>query len=37
MDVVMQIAKVPTTSTGMYQNVPQKPVIIESVTVKAGK
>jgi cyclophilin family peptidyl-prolyl cis-trans isomerase len=37
MDVVMKIAKVPTTTTGMYQNVPQKPVIIESVTVKAGK
>ena len=37
MDVVMRIAKVPTTSTGMYQNVPQKPVIIESVTVKVGK
>lgn len=37
MDVVMKIAKVPTTTTGMYQNVPQKPVIIESATVKSGK
>jgi len=38
MDVVMLIAKVPTTTTGGMQNVPQKPVIIESVTaVKAGK
>jgi len=37
MDVVMRIAKVPTTSTGMNQNVPQKPVIIESVAVKPGK
>jgi peptidyl-prolyl cis-trans isomerase A (cyclophilin A) len=37
MDVVMKIAKVPTTTTGTYQNVPQKPVIIESATVKSGK
>ena len=37
MDVVMKIAKVPTTTTGMNQNVPQKAVIIESVTVKSGK
>jgi peptidyl-prolyl cis-trans isomerase A (cyclophilin A) len=37
MDVVMKIAKVPTTTTGMYQNIPQKAVIIESVTVKPGK
>ena len=37
MDVVMKIAKVPTTTTGMYQNVPQKAVIIESATVKPGK
>ena len=37
MDVVMKIAKVPTTTTGMYQNVPQKAVVIESATVKAGK
>jgi peptidyl-prolyl cis-trans isomerase A (cyclophilin A) len=38
MDVVMRIAKVPTTTTAGMQNVPQKPVVIESVTVvKAGK
>jgi cyclophilin family peptidyl-prolyl cis-trans isomerase len=37
MDVVMQIAKVPTATEGMSQNVPKKPVIIESVTVKSGK
>ena len=37
MDVVMKIAKVPTTTTGMYQNVPQKAVIIESATLKPGK
>jgi len=36
MDVVMQIAKAATTP-GMNQNVPQKPIIIESVTVKPGK
>jgi len=37
MDVVMQIAKAATTTQGMNQNVPQKPIIIESVTVKSGK
>ena len=37
MDVEMQMAKVPTTTQGMFQNVPQKPIIIESVTVKSGK
>ena len=37
MEVVMQIAKVPTTTQGMNQNVPKKPVIVESVTVKPGK
>ena len=37
MDVVMQIAKAATTTQGMNQNVPQKPIIIESVTVKPGK
>ena len=35
MDVVMQIAKVATTTQGMNQNVPQKPIIIESVTVES--
>jgi peptidyl-prolyl cis-trans isomerase A (cyclophilin A) len=37
MDVVMKIAKVSTTTVGPNQNVPQKPVIIESVSVKSGK
>jgi peptidyl-prolyl cis-trans isomerase A (cyclophilin A) len=37
MDVVMLIAKAQTTTTGMYQNVPQKPIIVESATVKSGK
>jgi cyclophilin family peptidyl-prolyl cis-trans isomerase len=37
MDVVMRIAKVPTTTIGAHQNVPQKAVVIESVTVKADK
>ncbi len=32
MDVVDQIAKVPTRTVGPYQNVPNTPVIIESVT-----
>jgi len=35
MDVVMQIAKVQTTTVGPFQNVPQRPIIIESATVKA--
>ena len=33
MDVVQKIAKVKTTSAGMHQNVPEQPVIIESVKV----
>jgi cyclophilin family peptidyl-prolyl cis-trans isomerase len=37
MDVVMNIAKVPTANAAGMQNVPQKPVLIESVTVKSGK
>jgi cyclophilin family peptidyl-prolyl cis-trans isomerase len=37
MDVVMSIAKVPTANAAGMQNVPQKPVLIESVTVKSGK
>ena len=37
MDVVMQIAKVQTTNVGPFQNVPQRPIIIESVTLKPGK
>lgn len=38
MEVVMRIAKVPTTTAGGMQNVPQKPIVIESVSVvKADK
>ena len=37
MDVVMQIAKVQTTNVGPFQNVPQKPIVIESAILKAGK
>jgi cyclophilin family peptidyl-prolyl cis-trans isomerase len=37
MDVVMKIAKVPTGNSGMHQNVPREPVVIESVTVVADK
>ncbi len=33
MDVVDKIKKVPTTNSGQYQNVPAKPVVIESVKV----
>ena len=33
MDVVNKIAKVPTGNSGMHQNVPREPVVIESVTV----
>lgn len=35
MDVVDKIEKVPTANQGMYQNVPQAPVIIQSVKLKA--
>jgi cyclophilin family peptidyl-prolyl cis-trans isomerase len=37
MNVVMQISRVQTTSPGMNRDVPERPIIIESVTVKAGK
>jgi cyclophilin family peptidyl-prolyl cis-trans isomerase len=37
MEVVQRIAKVPTTSVGPYENVPRTPVIIESVSLLAGK
>jgi cyclophilin family peptidyl-prolyl cis-trans isomerase len=33
MDVVMKIAKVQTGNSGMHQNVPREPVLIESVTL----
>jgi len=37
MDVVNKIAKVPTGSSGMHQDVPREPVVIESVTVVGDK
>jgi cyclophilin family peptidyl-prolyl cis-trans isomerase len=37
METVLKISKVPTTTAGMYANVPQRPVIIESVTLKTVK
>ena len=37
MDTVMRIAKVPTATTGQHGNVPQKPVVIESVKLNAVK
>ena len=37
MDVVMKIAKVQTGNSGMHQNVPREPVIVESATLVAAK
>jgi len=37
MNVVMQISRVETTAAGMQRDVPKRPIIIESVTVKPGK
>jgi peptidyl-prolyl cis-trans isomerase A (cyclophilin A) len=37
MNTVLRISRVDTTSVGGQQNVPQRPIIIESVTVKSGK
>ena len=37
MDVVNKIVAVPTGNKGMHQNVPQKPVVIESITVVGAK
>jgi len=37
MDTVMRIAKVPTATYGQHGNVPQKPVVIESVKLKPVK
>jgi peptidyl-prolyl cis-trans isomerase A (cyclophilin A) len=37
MNVVLQISRVSTTTAGGNQNVPQLPVVIESVTVKSDK
>ncbi|MCF8197160.1 MAG: peptidyl-prolyl cis-trans isomerase [Sulfuritalea sp.] len=36
-DVVQQIAKVPTGNNGPYQNVPMKPVLIDSVKLLPAK
>jgi len=37
MDVVMKISGVPTGSSGMFQDVPREPVVIESATLVADK
>jgi cyclophilin family peptidyl-prolyl cis-trans isomerase len=37
MDTVLRISKVPTTTSGPFENVPQRPVTIESVTLKPAK
>ena len=37
MDAVTRIAKVPTTAKGGHENVPQRPVVIESVALKPSK
>jgi len=37
MNVVMQISRVDTAAAGMNRDVPKRPIIIESVTVKPGK
>jgi peptidyl-prolyl cis-trans isomerase B (cyclophilin B) len=37
MDTVLRISKVPTTTSGPYENVPQRPVVIESVSLKPAK
>jgi len=35
MDAVLRISKVPTRTVGMYENVPQRPVVIESAKLKS--
>jgi len=37
MDVVMKISGVPTGNSGMFQDVPREPVVIESATLVADK
>jgi cyclophilin family peptidyl-prolyl cis-trans isomerase len=37
MDVVNKIAATPTGSSGMYQDVPRTPVVIESMKVVGAK
>jgi peptidyl-prolyl cis-trans isomerase A (cyclophilin A) len=36
-EVVQKIAKVPTRNSGMHQNVPVQPVVIESVRIVSDK
>jgi len=37
MDTVLRISRAPTTTVEQHQNVPQRPVTIESVTLKPAK
>jgi cyclophilin family peptidyl-prolyl cis-trans isomerase len=37
MDIVLRISKAPTTTVEQHQNVPQRPITIESVTLKPVK
>jgi cyclophilin family peptidyl-prolyl cis-trans isomerase len=37
MDTVIRIAKSPTTTAGSFQNVPQRQIVIESVSAKSAK
>jgi peptidyl-prolyl cis-trans isomerase A (cyclophilin A) len=37
MDVVNKMVAMPTATRGMHQNVPQNPIVIESMTVVGGK
>jgi len=37
MDTVLRISKTPTTTVEQHQNVPQRPVLIESVSLKPAK
>ncbi len=37
MDTVLRISKAPTTTIEQHQNVPQRPVLIESATLKPAK
>ncbi len=37
MDVVMRIAKTPTTAVGSMKDVPRQPIVIESIAAKSNK
>jgi hypothetical protein len=37
MDTVLRISKAPTTTVEQNQNVPQRPILIESVSLKPVK